>query len=76
MEGVNPAKIYFKHICKYHSISPCTTIMSDTIINKIKLSFYKFKKIKKVCLRVLEINMHAYKSYCCKCAKAVLKKMD
>jgi hypothetical protein len=27
MEGVDPTKIYFKHICEYHSISPSTTII-------------------------------------------------
>jgi hypothetical protein len=21
-EGVNPTKLYFKHICKYHNVSP------------------------------------------------------
>jgi hypothetical protein len=26
MEGVNPTKINFKYICKYHKLSPCTTI--------------------------------------------------
>jgi hypothetical protein len=25
MEGVNPTKTHFKHICKYHNISPCTS---------------------------------------------------
>jgi hypothetical protein len=24
--GVNPTKMYFNHICKYYSVSPCTTI--------------------------------------------------
>jgi hypothetical protein len=27
MEGVNLTKIYYKHICKYHNISPCRTII-------------------------------------------------
>jgi hypothetical protein len=27
MEEVNPTKIYFKYICKYHNVSPCTTII-------------------------------------------------
>jgi hypothetical protein len=27
MEEVNPTKIYFKHECKYHNVSPCTTII-------------------------------------------------
>jgi hypothetical protein len=27
MEGVNPVKIYFKHVCKYHNASSCTTII-------------------------------------------------
>jgi hypothetical protein len=22
MEGVNPSKAYYKHICKYHNVSP------------------------------------------------------
>jgi hypothetical protein len=26
MEGVNLSYIYCKHICKYHNVSPCTTI--------------------------------------------------
>jgi hypothetical protein len=26
-EGVNPTKIYGKHICKYQNIFPCTTII-------------------------------------------------
>jgi hypothetical protein len=25
MEGINLTKIYSKHICKYHNVSPCTT---------------------------------------------------
>jgi hypothetical protein len=43
MEGVNPAKIHFKHICR----SPLQLLHTDTIINKIKLSFYKFKTMKR-----------------------------
>jgi methylphosphotriester-DNA--protein-cysteine methyltransferase len=27
MEGVNLTKIYCKHICKYHNVSPCTAII-------------------------------------------------
>jgi hypothetical protein len=27
MERVNLIDIYYKHICKYHSISSCTTII-------------------------------------------------
>jgi hypothetical protein len=27
MEGVNLTKIYCKHICKYHDISPCTNVI-------------------------------------------------
>jgi methylphosphotriester-DNA--protein-cysteine methyltransferase len=27
MEGVNPTKIYCKHICKYCNVSPFTTII-------------------------------------------------
>jgi hypothetical protein len=29
MEGVNLTKINYKHICKYHSVSPCTTIVCE-----------------------------------------------
>jgi hypothetical protein len=25
--GLNPAKINCKHACRYHSVSPCTTII-------------------------------------------------
>jgi hypothetical protein len=25
MEGINPTRIYSKHMCKYHNVSPCTT---------------------------------------------------
>jgi hypothetical protein len=25
--GINLTNIYYKHICKYHTVSPCTTIM-------------------------------------------------
>jgi hypothetical protein len=28
IEGINPTKIYCKHICKYHSVSTCITIIS------------------------------------------------
>jgi hypothetical protein len=34
MEGVNPTKIYYKCICKYHNVSPCITIICNKIINK------------------------------------------
>jgi hypothetical protein len=27
MEGVNLTMIYYKHICKYHNVFPCTTII-------------------------------------------------
>jgi hypothetical protein len=27
MEGVNLTKIYYKQICKYHNVSPNTTII-------------------------------------------------
>jgi hypothetical protein len=27
MEGVNLTNLYYKHICKYHHASPCTTII-------------------------------------------------
>jgi hypothetical protein len=27
MEGINPTKIYYKHIGKYHNVFPCTTII-------------------------------------------------
>jgi hypothetical protein len=25
--GVNLTKIYCKHMCKYHNVSPCTTVI-------------------------------------------------
>jgi hypothetical protein len=31
MEWVNPTKIYFKHICKYYNISPCTILYANKI---------------------------------------------
>jgi hypothetical protein len=27
MVGVNLTNIYCKHICKYHNVSPCTTVI-------------------------------------------------
>jgi hypothetical protein len=27
IEGVNPTKIYCKHVCKYYNVSPCITII-------------------------------------------------
>jgi hypothetical protein len=32
MEGVNLSKIYYKHICKYHNISP------EQLLNAIKIN--------------------------------------
>jgi hypothetical protein len=26
MKGLNPTKVYFKHVCKYHNVSHCTNI--------------------------------------------------
>jgi hypothetical protein len=31
--GVNPTKIYFKHICKYYTVFLCTTMIYLKIIN-------------------------------------------
>jgi hypothetical protein len=34
MEGVKPTKIYFKHICKYHNVSPVQLLYGNKIIKK------------------------------------------
>jgi hypothetical protein len=35
MEGINPAKIFCKHICKYHNVSP-VQLSYDSKINEKK----------------------------------------
>jgi hypothetical protein len=32
--GENPTKIYFKHICKYHNVSPVQQLCANKIISK------------------------------------------
>jgi hypothetical protein len=37
MEGLNPTKKYFKHICKYHNVSPlCSYYMLKKLFLKRK----------------------------------------
>jgi hypothetical protein len=49
MEGVNPTKIYFRHISKYHSVSPGQILYANKIRkNKIqkKRESNEMKKLK------------------------------
>jgi hypothetical protein len=48
MEGINPTMIYFKHICKYHSISPvqllhANRIIKNFVIKENHVSFSDFR---------------------------------
>jgi hypothetical protein len=44
IEGVNLTKVYYKHICKYHNVSPCTTIIYQLKILSKNIEYYLSKK--------------------------------
>jgi hypothetical protein len=40
MEGINPTKIYFKHISKFHNVSTCANIICQ-LNNELKIRYQR-----------------------------------